>query len=165
MALHQQAPISWVLPKHILMQNFTQLLGIDVKLAKNMTLLQKGDILLTNRVQFKAALFTHPDKRPALASAGAWIIRVEQKNLLPGFLVFWLNSPRGQKAIREIRNDFATLKFICKEDILHLSIPLPPVEQQRQLGNLYNCYIKQKNLCEKRIALQQDLLAAIAARL
>ena len=49
----QRPNVGWITPSHIIAQNFNQLPEIEVKLVKNITVLKPGDVLLTNRVQFK----------------------------------------------------------------------------------------------------------------
>ena len=157
--------VEWIQPSHVTAQNFINLPRITVKLAKNITVLQAGDVLLTSRVNFKAALISEPTSMPTLASVGIWIIRPDQSRLHPGFLTFWLNSTQGQKALQGLGNEFTTIKFIRKDDLEGLSIPLPSMAKQEQLANLYTCYVKQKQLQEKRLNLQQQLLNTLATQL
>lgn len=161
----QRPNVGWITPSHIIAQNFNQLPGIEVKLVKNITVLKPGDVLLTNRVQFKAALFTAEDTRPTLASAAAWIIRPNPQLVDSSFLACWLNSAQGQKALHGLGNDFTTNKFIRKEDLGNLRIPLPSLQEQHQIGSLYACLTKQKNLLEQRFSLQQKLLNALVANI
>ena len=157
--------VEWVQPSHVTAQNFFHLPRITVKLAKNITVLQTGDVLLTSRVNFKAALISEETSVPTLASVGIWIIRPNKKYLHPGFLTLWLNSGEGQKALQGLGSEFTTIKFIRKEDLEGLNIPVPPMDKQEKLANLYTCYIKQKILLEKRLDLQQQLLNSLAAKL
>lgn len=157
--------VQWIQPNHVVSQNFNHLPRIAVKLAKNITVLQVGDVLLTSRVNFKAAVFSNPTSLPTLASVGIWVIRPEIKWLHPGFLTFWLNSTDGQKALQGLGSEFTTINFIRKDDLEGLSIPLPSMPKQEQLADLYACYIKQKNLQEKRSNLQQQLFNTLATQL
>ena len=155
--------VQWIQPSHVTAQNFSHLPRITVKLAKNITILQAGDVLLTSRVNFRAALISEPPSMPMLASVGIWIIRPNQSYLHPGFLTFWLNSLQGQKALQGLVNEFTTIKSIRKEDLESLSVPCLPQDKQARFANLYTCYIRQKNLLEKRLTLQQQLLNTLAA--
>ena len=157
--------VEWIRPSHVTAQNFFHLPRITVKLAKNITVLQAGDVLLTSRVNFKAALISAPTTIPTLASVGIWIIRPDQSRVRPGFLTFWLNSTQGQKSLQGLGNEFTTIKFIRKDDLEGLSVPLPAIAKQEQLANLYTCYVKQKQLQEKRLNLQQQLLNTLATQL
>ena len=157
--------VQWIQPSHVASQNFNHLPRIAVKLAKNITVLQVGDVLLTSRVNFKAAVLSNPTTLPTLASVGIWVIRPDTKRLHPGFLTFWLNSTDGQKALQGLGSEFTTINFIRKDDLEGLTIPLPPLPKQEQLANLYTCYIKQKNLQEKRSDLQQQLFNTLATQL
>ena len=157
--------VLWVQPNNVIAQDFSNLPPITVKLAKNITVLQEGDVLLTNRSNFKAACFKSQGTMPALASAAIWIIRPYRQCLTPVFLTFWFNSAQGQKALNNLGSEFTTLKFIRKEDIETLFIPVPSLEKQEQLAALYTCYIKQKQLQDKKFNLQQQLLNALSAQI
>ena len=154
--------VVWVQPSNIMSQDFNNLQHISVKLAKNITVLQSGDVLLTNRVNFKAAL-APVNNIATLASIGIFIIRPNKNYLNSGFLTFWLNSLEGQRALQGLSNEFTTIKSIRKEDLENLNIPLPSLEEQEKLANLYSCYIKQKYLQTQRLNLQEKLLNAISA--
>lgn len=156
--------IIWILPEHISAQQFPLSPKIEVKLAKNITKLQEGDVLLTNRGYFKAAIFTGASY-PALASSGVWIIRPKQEYLNPAFLTCWLNSSYGQKALQGVWSSFTTIKFIRKEDIEKLEIPLPGLEKQKILGSIYNCLVKQRILQEYNLNLKQQLLESAMGNL
>lgn len=157
--------VLWVQPNNVISKDFSNLPPITVKLAKNITLLQEGDVLLTNRSNFKAACFKNQGSMPALASAAVWIIRPYRQYLNPAFLTFWFNSEQGQKALYSLVSEFTTLKFIRKEDIQTLYIPVPPLAKQEQFAALYTCYIKQKYLQDKKFNLQQKLLNALSAQI
>lgn len=155
--------VVWLQPNNIISQDFSNLAHISVKLVKNITVLQPGDVLLTNRVNFKAAL-APVNNIPTLASIGIFIIRPCSNYLHSGFLTFWLNSSEGQRALQGLSNEFTTIKSIRKEDLENLIIPLPSLSEQEKLANLYSCYIKQKQLQIQRLSLQEKLLNAISIR-
>lgn len=157
--------IYWVQPQNVWTQDFTVLPRLNIKLSKSITILQEQDILLTNRVHFKAATCANLPAKSCLASSAIWIIRVKSSKLYAPFLTFWLNSSAGQRALQERRNAFSTLKSLKKEDLATLAIPLPPIGQQKQLANLYTCCITQHNLQTKKFNLQLKLLDALSTHL
>ena len=163
--------VNFVQPHNVISYDFDCLQEIRVKLAKNITVLQPGDVLLTARMNFKAAVFMQQDskeqkkekKQPkTLASAAIWIIRPGGSKILPGFMAFWLNSLNGQKALKTLCNEFSTIKSIRKDDLERLSVPLIPQKLQQQIGDAYLCCLKQQSLLKKRFALQHKLLETIA---
>ena len=163
---HNKTPnVALVQPAHILAQNLPTHPTLYVKLAKNITILKEGDVLLTNRVHFKATTFHVHSDIDILASAGIWIIRPTVTHIDSTFLAFWLNSEKGQQALKGIASKFATLHSIRKEDLANLALPNLPLTQQKKLANLYGCYIKQNSLQQQRYKLQLQLLEGLMASL
>lgn len=156
--------VAWLQPSNIIAHDFSNVPYISVKLVKNITVLQPGDVLLTNRVNFKAAL-APVNNMATLASIGIFIIRPYSNYLHSGFLTFWLNSSEGQRALQGLSNEFTTIKSIRKEDLENLIIPLPSLFEQEKLANLYSCHIKQKQLQIQRLNLQEKLLNAISTKI
>lgn len=162
---HNKTPnVALVQPAHILAQNLPTHPTLYVKLAKNITILKEGDVLLTNRVHFKATTFHAESNIDTLASAGIWIIRPTAFHIDSTFLAFWLNSAQGQQALKGVVSKFATLHSIRKEDLANLALPDVPLTQQKKLANLYGCYIKQNALQQQRFNLQLQLLDALMAQ-
>lgn len=156
-------------PQNIISCSFENLHEISVRLAKNMTVLQPDDVLLTGRMNFKAAIFSSrnyatdgQEQIKTLASAAIWIIRPKKDILNPGFLAFWLNSAYGQKILHSISSGFTTIKSIRKEDLENLSLSLPALHRQQMIGNMYMCHLRLKALRERQIFLQQQLIEAAA---
>lgn len=165
MQAYKTAPnVALVQPAHILAQNLPMRPTLYVKLAKNITILKEGDVLLTNRVHFKATTFHVHSDIDILASAGIWIIRPTVSYIDSTFLAFWLNSAQGQKALKGVVSKFATLHSIRKEDLANLSLPDVSLTQQKELSNLYECCIKQNALQQQRFKLQLQLLDALMAQ-
>lgn len=163
---HNKTPnVALVQPAHILAQNLPTHPTLYVKLAKNITILKEGDVLLTNRVHFKATTFHVHSDIDILASAGIWIIRPTVTHIDSTFLAFWLNSAQGQQALKGVVSKFATLHSIRKEDLANLALPNLPLTQQKKLANLYGCYIKQNSLQQQRFKLQLQLLEGLMASL
>lgn len=156
--------VAWIQPTHILEQNLPTQPALYVKLAKNITVLKEEDVLLTNRVHFQAATFQPKSNVDTLASVGIWIIRPNSADINPTFLTFWLNSAQGQQALNGIASKFSTLHSIRKEDLENLLLPDLPLSQQKQLANLYSCYIKHNTLQKQRFNLQLQLLDALMAQ-
>ncbi len=155
-----------VLPSNVFQQNFKELSKVSVKLARNTNLLRDQDVLLSNRVHFKAALFKDTPKEKALASAALWVIRLDQDApILPEFLTFWLNSEHGQKALQQRINAFDTLKTIKKEAVEELLVPALPLQKQKKIAELYFCLMKQKELLNKKMELNSQLLDAVVAQI
>lgn len=162
---HNKTPnVALVQPAHILAQNLPTHPTLYVKLAKNITILKEGDVLLTNRVHFKATIFHAESNIDTLASAGIWVLRPIVSYLDSTFLAFWLNSAQGQQALKGVVSKFATLHSIRKEDLANLSLPDVSLTQQKELSNLYECCIKQNALQQQRFKLQLQLLDALMAQ-
>ena len=72
---------------------------------------------------------------------------VDKEKLLPKYLMLWFNRTETQRYAGFI--SFGTTRDIFSfEDICEIQIPIPKLEIQRSIVDIYNAYIKRKELCE-----------------
>ncbi len=118
-------------------------------------LLKDGDVLLSSRGEFKAALYkgTHD----ALASNLLFVLSVRNKNFLPEFLVFYLNSKSGQ-AQMAARKNTGTLQAIVRSGIESLDIPSFPLKRQRLLAETYFLLLRERELSRRLTEKKTKLL-------
>ena len=121
-------------------------------------LLKDGQILLSSRGECKAALYkgTHD----ALASNLLFVLSVRNKNFLPEFLVFYLNSKSGQAQMAS-RKHPGTVQAIVRSGIEGLDIPLLPLKRQKLLAETYFLLLHEKELSQ-RLAEEKTKLLELA---
>lgn len=74
-----------------------------------------------------------PDIGPALVKADCFRVRTDNSSIDPGFLVWFLNSPRTQAAIAgQMRG--ATRPRVTLGMLRTMAIPLPPLDEQRRIA-------------------------------
>lgn len=112
----------------------------DLK-AAGVALITTDSILLSRTgTPFKAcrlgcASFAHP--------AGAYLIAdnlfcIQPGNLLiPEYLLAFFNSAPGQQALCRVASSATTMQQISPNDLRDMFIPLPPIEQQRDIAARY----------------------------
>lgn len=118
-------------------------------------LLKKGDILLSSRGEFKAALYKGTKK--TIASNLLFVLSVQDKNFLPEYIVFYLNSQSGQ-AQMSARKNTGTLQAIIRSEIERLDIPLLSLKKQKLLSETYFLLLQEKELFRRLAEKQTKLL-------
>ena len=97
--------------------------------------LQTDDVLVTSRgTAIRAAVFVEQDKT-CIASANLTVIR-PGKQLRGKYLRVFLESPVGITLLKSFQRGTAIIN-INHSDIMELSIPLPPMEQQEKIVARY----------------------------
>lgn len=121
-------------------------------------LLKDGQILLSSRGEFKAALYKGKGK--SLASNLLFVLSVRKKEFLPEYLVFYLNSKSGQAQMASRKNP-GTLQAIVRSGIEGLDIPLLPLKRQKLLAETYFLLLHEKELSQ-RLAEEKTKLLELA---
>lgn len=112
----------------------------DLKAAGVAPITTDSILLSRTGTPFKAcrlgcASFAHP--------AGAYLIAdnlfcIQPGNLLiPDYLLAFFNSAPGQQALCRTANSATTMQQISPNDLRDMFIPLPPIEQQRDIAARY----------------------------
>lgn len=121
-------------------------------------LLKDGNILLSSRGEFKAALYKGNNK--TIASNLLFVLSVKEKYFLPEYLVFYLNSKSGQAQMTARKNP-GTLQAIVRSGIESLDIPSLPIKKQKLLAETYFLLLREKELSQ-RLAEEKTKLLELA---
>ena len=121
-------------------------------------LLKDGNILLSSRGEFKAALYKGNNK--TIASNLLFVLSVKEKYFLPEYLVFYLNSKSGQAQMAARKNPGA-LQAIVRSGIESLDVPLLPIKRQKLLAETYFLLLREKELSQ-RLAEEKTKLLELA---
>lgn len=124
-------------------------------------LLKKGDVLFAAKGNKNFAAWYESDDVPVVASTSFFVIRLNDWNVLPGYLAWFLNHPDTQVILKGQARGSA-IASISKAVLSELKIPVPTVQKQElilKITMLRNRESKLKqqieNLREKEI---QNLL-------
>lgn len=108
--------------------------------------LQFKDILLSNRGNYKSAVFDV--KQPCIASGVFFVMTVKNKKFLPEYIVAFLNSSGGQNALMTRQNS-AGVQAIIRTELEQIDIPLVPISKQKKIVELVSLFQKEEDIIEK----------------
>ncbi|GKU31485.1 restriction endonuclease subunit S [Clostridium folliculivorans] len=100
-------------------------------------ILQEGDVLLPARgTAIRTSVF-HKQNFPCIAHSNVIVIRPNPKMLDSTYLKVFLDSPLGNKQISGAQQGM-TVMNISYKDLNVLEIPIPSIEEQRDVAEEYN---------------------------
>lgn len=128
-------------------------------------LLRTGDILFAAKGTKNFAAVFENHNEPAVASTSFFVIRLTQKNLLPHFLVWYLNHPSTQKLLKG-QAIGTSIVSISKAVLEELEIPVADIKTQKailQIAQLRNEERKLKQQIEilREKQIQQQIINVI----
>lgn len=93
-------------------------------------ILKKNDLLFASKGEKNFTYKYNTSIGQALASSTFFVIRInDEKQILPGYLQWFLNHPNSQEYIKAFSRG-ATVPSIPKKDIAELEIIIPDIERQ-----------------------------------
>jgi restriction endonuclease S subunit len=120
--------------------------------------LSPGDVLLTSRGRFTAAVFPASLETPCIATSAFLIVTPKKPaELLPDYLALFFNSSEGQMLFKRL-NATTTIPFISLNNLETIEIPVPTLEQQKALIALDQMNKAYSRLSSIKLALQKQLL-------
>jgi restriction endonuclease S subunit len=134
--------------------NLRSSLHPDIK-ADNITdkhLLKTGDVLFAAKGTKNFAAVFENHNEPAVASTSFFVIRLTQKNILPQFLVWYLNHPSTQKLLKG-QAIGTSIVSISKSVLEELEVPVPDIKTQNAI-----LHFAQLQNEEKKLKLQIEML-------
>jgi len=128
-------------------------------------LLKKGDVLFAAKGTKNFAAWYENDEIPAVASTSFFVIRLKEKNILPGYLTWFLNHP-GTQLLLKAQATGTSIASISKTVLSELEIPIPAIRKQQLILNIYKLKNKEKKLKQqietlRERKIQQQLINAI----
>ena len=108
-------------------------------------LLKKGDVLFAAKGTKNFATWYENEEMPAVASTSFFVIRLYDNNLLPGYLTWFLNHPRTQTILKGQARG-SSIASISKAVLSELEIPVPNIQKQELILQLFKLRNKEKNL-------------------
>ena len=137
------------------------LIKIDLQKYQTMAMIEKNDIVISSRGSFRASIIKD-DTANMIASSSVYVLRIEDKNILPEYLAIYLNTVEGQKKIKE-KMTGSVIKTILRKDLENIKIPIPAKEIQNIIISIYkNNQAQQKLLNRKKLLINQIIERSIA---
>jgi len=127
-------------------------LNSDNRIEKH--LLQKGDVLFAAKGTKNFAAWYDDDSIPAVASTSFFVIRLHEKNVLPGYLTWFLNHPRTQLLLKTHARG-TSIASISKAVLSDLEIPIPDIQKQKIILKIFKLRNKEKNLKQQIETLRE----------
>ena len=119
-------------------------------------LIEPWDVLLSSRWLFRSCV-AQSYKDQVVASLSVFIIRIKSNVIDPEYLSIFLNSKIWQRSIQTITT-WTSIKTILKSDLASIKIIVPSLEKQAQIINLYNNWVFQKDLLQRKINYTNNIV-------
>lgn len=107
-----------------------------------------GDVLFLAKGNPNFAIPYGKEFSSAIASSSFTILRIENEEILPEYLAWYINQPKAQHFIKE-RSGGNYITSITKKELGELPISILPKEKQRKIVHISNLQQKAENLYEK----------------
>ena len=99
-----------------------------------------------NNSNIAIALRTEPD---CIVSGVYDVIEIINKEeLLPEYLMLWLCRAEFGRFVYWASQG-TSYEFLAYENLANYKIPVPSIEEQQSIVNIYNCYIERRKINEK----------------
>lgn len=159
-------------PKDINMGEYisetTKFATVNSSSVKKPTFLQKNDIVIAARGRgvgsFKSALFKS-DISNVIPSSSLLILRIKDNNIIPDYVLSYLNSNEGQFEILKhvAKGVFQTL---LRRNLAEVAVPIPNLQTQKIIAGLsQNIYLQDylnSRLMTVRRNLMNNILSSVA---
>lgn len=115
--------------------------------------LRPGDVLFPNRGTRTTALAFTFDQPRTIVGPQFFIVRPEQRVVLPAYLAWFLRSAESV-AHFESRRKGTYVQIIQRSDLAELEIPLPTLAKQRKIVEVAELALKEREITERLLQLR-----------
>lgn len=136
------------------------LLRIDPALSRKDWILETGDILFMARGIRNYSILLNELPDSVLAAACFFIIRAEGKDVLPGYLCWYLNQPAAENYFHRHAGQGVHMPVIRRSVLENIDIPIPPLKIQKKIIELNSLMIKEKELLDTLSEKRRELITA-----
>ncbi len=126
-------------------------------------LVREGDVLFVSRGSRNCAAVVESVPEPTVASATFYILR-SHDGIDPAWLAWCLNQPPIQARIARVRTGAGT-PIIQRRIFAELTLPVPPLDIQRQLAELGKLTMKERTLRQALLEQTERLHRALGEKL
>ena len=85
---------------------------------------------------------------------------IDEKQLIPEYLMLWFSRPEFDRYARYMSKGSAH-EFFEFDEMCRVKIPLPPIEIQRAIVNIYKCANEAKQIAEEADQLSREVCPAL----
>lgn len=109
--------------------------------------LRRGDLVIPARGERHdiAMIDEPPDRRPIVAASFLHVIRVNNGNVDPGYLAWWLNQPQAQAALRD-RLRGTKIPFLSLKAMRAMAVHIPPLDIQRRIAEFHALAVRESQI-------------------
>lgn len=126
--------------------------------------LLNDDVLFAARGSRNYAVLIDQVTGKVVSSPHFYILRVNEKTLLPEFLVWQLNQKLLQNYFDRSAEGSVT-KSVRRSILESAAITIPPLDKQKQILGLYKTLLKEKKLCAELSRNADKLMNSVAREL
>jgi len=126
--------------------------------------LRKGDILFSGKGNRNYAVVWNDQIQNAVASATFFVMSIENGEILPNYLAWYLNSSKAQTYFREhVRA--TTIFTISKQVLDNLTVIVPSIEIQEKIVKIAQHYLYEKDLAWRIAEKREKLVSTLLTKL
>ena len=114
----------------------------------------------TSRRGNKMSLGLNDSDKTYIVSSISSVFRVNEENILPNFLYLWFCRPEFDRYAR-FNSWGSAREAFSFEDMKRCKIPLPPIEVQQAIVNIYKCANEAKQIAEEADRLSREVCPAL----
>lgn len=122
--------------------------------------LRNNDVLLVARGMkagsFRSTVF-RSNALNVIASSSVHVIRITKPHILPEYVSLYLNSKNGQQALTEIVSG-SYIGALPRSALGNIEIPVPTVEKQKILVDLFSNIRDQQRILERERELKESII-------
>ena len=123
--------------------------------------LTSGDILLPAKGLKNAAFHINEHHLPAVASSLFFVIRLQDRTILPQFLAIYLNHPATQSKIKAMISSTLTVPVLNKKEFQELPVPIISLAEQKEIIQLHHIYQQERAITIQLLEKKEQLFHGI----
>lgn len=137
---------------------------VQLESKKEPDWLTDGDILFAARSTRNIASLVESCPPNVLAAPYFYVIRLNQKKVLPKFLAWQLNQGPLQKYFQR-ESEGSITKSIKKSSLEEVEIAIPTIEIQQKIISMAEIFDREKEICQKLINNGESIMNSIAVNI
>lgn len=114
----------------------------------------------TSRRGDKMSLGLNDSDKTYIVSSISSVFNVDEKNILPNYLYLWFCRPEFDRYAR-FNSWGSAREAFSFEDMKRCKIPIPPIDVQRAIVNIYKCANEAKQIAEDADRLSREVCPAL----
>jgi hypothetical protein len=144
--------------------NWAATTQVSLESKKEPDWLTDGDILFAARSTRNIASLVESCPPNVLAAPYFYVIRLNQKKVLPKFVMWQLNQGPLQKYFQR-ESEGSITKSIKKSSLEEVEIAVPSIEIQQKIISMAEIFDREKEICQKLISNGESIMNSIAVNI